>query len=68
MPIFDVHVSMDLTVKAKSKKEAENIAEDLAIDYLSNGSFGMSEYLSFKATKIPKGEKRYQIDNLQEGY
>jgi len=66
MPIFDVHVSMDLTIKAKSKKEAEDIAENLAIDYLSNGSFGTSEYLSFKATKVPKGEARYQIDNLQE--
>ena len=66
MPIFDVHVSIDLIVKAKSKKEAENIAEDLAIDYLSNGSFGISEYLSFKAKRVPNGEIRYQIDNLQE--
>ena len=66
MPIYDVDVSMNLTVKAKSKKEAEDIAEDLAIDYLTNGSFGVSEYLSFKATKVPNGEIRYQIDNLQD--
>lgn len=66
MPLFDVRVSMDLTVKAKNKKEAEDIAEDLAIDYLTNGSFGTSEHLNFKATKVPKGEIRYQVDNEQD--
>jgi len=64
--LFDVDISMMLTVKAKSIIEAEDISETLLAEYIGEGTYGPTEYFSIKAHKVPKGEIRLQIDNVQD--